>query len=40
MSPQLLEKKFYTSKCDIWALGILLYELLYNSSPFPAKNLK
>ena len=40
MSPQLLEKKFYTSKCDIWSLGILLYELLYNSSPFPANSLK
>lgn len=40
MSPQLLEKKFYTSKCDIWSFGVLLYELLYHSSPFPAATLK
>ena len=40
MSPQLLEKKYYTSKCDIWSLGIMLYELLFKLAPFPANNLK
>ena len=39
MSPQILEKKPYTSKCDIWSLGATLYELRYKSPPFNAYTL-
>jgi calcium-dependent protein kinase len=34
MSPQLLKSERYTSKCDIWAIGILTYELLYGKLPW------
>ena len=28
-SPQLLEGKPYTALCDMWSLGVTLYELLF-----------
>lgn len=34
MAPEILEKKQYDEKVDIWSLGILLYELFHNKSPF------
>lgn len=34
MSPQLLKSERYTSKCDIWAIGVLTYELLYGKLPW------
>jgi serine/threonine protein kinase len=24
----------YTNKCDIWSLGVILHEMMYNSHPF------
>lgn len=33
-SPQLLKKKGYSFKVDIWALGIMCYELLHGTTPF------
>lgn len=32
-------EKEYNYSIDIWALGVLLYELLHNFAPFPAKDL-
>ncbi|CAD8110768.1 unnamed protein product [Paramecium sonneborni] len=29
MAPQILEKQSFSSKCDVWSVGIILYELLY-----------
>ena len=34
MSPQLLMSEKYTSKCDIWALGVITYELLFGRLPW------
>jgi serine/threonine protein kinase len=30
----------YTEKCDMWALGILLYKLCFALFPFPSANLQ
>ena len=38
-SPQLLAKKGYSYRVDIWALGILTYELLMARTPFHSKKL-
>eukprot|EP01017_Pseudomicrothorax_dubius_P050976 TRINITY_DN9738_c0_g1_i2.p1 TRINITY_DN9738_c0_g1~~TRINITY_DN9738_c0_g1_i2.p1 ORF type:complete len:700 (+),score=108.36 TRINITY_DN9738_c0_g1_i2:167-2266(+) len=34
MSPQVFKGDAYTEKCDVWSLGIILYELLYNKLPW------
>lgn len=30
MAPEVLMKKSFNEKCDVWGLGILLYELLHD----------
>lgn len=40
MSPQILAKEPYNSKCDIWSVGVLFYELLYGRHPWKGKGLK
>ena len=37
MAPQLLRNQPYTAKCDIWSLGLMLYELIYGYAPWPMK---
>ena len=39
MSPELLEKKPYNVKTDIWALGCSIYELATFSTPYAAPNM-
>lgn len=39
-SPELLKKKGYSYKVDIWAIGIIAFELLQGQTPFHSKNLK
>lgn len=34
MSLELLKATNYTSKCDIWALGFIFYELLHGQTPW------
>jgi serine/threonine protein kinase len=38
MSPEMLNNRQQTFKVDIWALGILLYEMLHGTPPYRAKN--
>lgn len=38
MSPQILSKKLFSSKCDIWSLGMTFYEMLYGHTPWTANS--
>jgi calcium-dependent protein kinase len=42
MAPELLEKKRYDEKCDIWAIGIVMYTMITGVFPYrePKKLLK
>lgn len=34
MSPQILSKNYYTYKCDIWSIGVIIFELLFERLPW------
>ena len=38
MAPQILEEKEFSSHCDIWSLGMLLYEMLYGKTPWTGRS--
>jgi serine/threonine protein kinase len=38
MAPQLLERTPYTTKCDIWSIGIIYYEMIFGSPPWKARD--
>jgi serine/threonine protein kinase len=38
LSPEIVNKKPYDYRIDIWALGILYYEMLYTLPPFYAED--
>lgn len=38
MSPQILKSHPYSSKCDIWALGFIFYEMLHGRTPWTGKS--
>lgn len=41
MSPQVLSSTKYSSKCDIWSLGVVFYYMLFSESPYgPGVSLK
>jgi calcium-dependent protein kinase len=40
MCPQLLNEQAYTAKCDIWSLGVMLYEIIFGYSPWVCRNLE
>ena len=39
MCPEQCDSKKYNNKCDIWALGCILYELITFEKPFVAQNI-
>lgn len=38
-SPQVFSHENYSLKADVWAFGVILYELLHNDVPFRAAGL-
>lgn len=38
MSPQILKHEVYSTKCDIWSLGLIYYEMLFGKTPWPARS--
>ena len=38
MSPQILKTEKYTTKSDVWSLGLIYYEMLFGKTPWPAKS--
>ncbi len=38
MAPQILGKAKFSSKCDVWSLGITIFELLFGRTPFRASS--
>jgi len=39
MAPQLLSREPYSYKCDIWSVGIIIYQLLYGNAPWLAADM-
>lgn len=37
MSPEMLQRKNYTYKSDIWSLGVVLFELVYGKLPWSGR---
>lgn len=39
MAPEILMKQSQSTKIDVWALGVLIYELIHGFAPFPGKSM-
>ena len=38
LAPEIWKEKKYSKESDIWALGVILYELICFKKPFPAND--
>ena len=38
MAPEILKRQKYSSKIDLWSMGVILYEMITNTLPFMASN--
>ena len=36
MAPEILNEEEYNNKCDLWSLGIIIYQLFFKNSPYNA----
>lgn len=39
MAPEILAGREYTSKADIWSIGVCFHEMLFGKSPYTARNI-
>lgn len=39
MAPEILRGLEYSTKADIWSLGVVLYEMLFGFCPFEEKSI-
>ncbi|KAF3425472.1 hypothetical protein E2986_03483 [Frieseomelitta varia] len=39
MAPEMLRDQSYDFKCDVWSMGVILYEMVAKRHPFPATTL-
>jgi len=39
MSPQVLLRRQYTSKCDVWSVGLIYYEMLEGKTPWNVRDM-
>ena len=40
MAPEIVNKRDYTYKSDLWSVGIIMYEMLHGYTPFNVTNFK
>ena len=39
MAPEVLKEEIYTSKADIWSMGVVLFEMLFGYCPFESSSI-
>lgn len=39
MAPEIMKKNKYTTKSDLWSVGVILYQMLFGKRPFDAHNI-
>ena len=37
MAPEILAREEYDNKCDLWSLGVIIYQLLFKKYPYDAE---
>ncbi|CAD8154174.1 unnamed protein product [Paramecium octaurelia] len=38
MAPQILQRKTYSTKCDIWSIGVIFYEMVFHDVPWKGRD--
>ncbi len=39
MAPEIMNHKCYDNKSDLWSVGVIMYEILFGTTPYHAKNM-